>query len=61
MTKVKDLKRMLDEFPDDMDIFIKDDNQSIHFRRLTLEKMDVKFPWLDKDQQNPIVSIGMID
>lgn len=61
MTKVKDLKRMLEEFPDEMDIFIKDDRQSLHFRRLTLEKMDVNFPWLEKDQQQPIVSIVMID
>lgn len=61
MTKVKDLKRMLEEFPDEMDIFIKDERQSVHFRSLTLEKMDVKFPWLEKDQQHLIVSIRMID
>lgn len=61
ITKVKDLKKMLDKFPDEINIYIEDNIQSVHFRRLTLEKMEVKFPWLEKDHQHSIVAIKMMD
>lgn len=61
MTTVKDLITLLEVYPEDMEVYLEDEQKAVHLKKIGIESRDIHFPWNEPSMNSTVLALKLLE